>query len=85
MKNVFFVLITTLMLSGCGGLRRTSSFKPITTNGEECLAKCNSEKSSCLSAIGEDLQKTDSKNCDSAYSSCLAPCIKFEEDLRKAL
>jgi len=84
-KIIFLILVTPLFLIGCAGANRTSSFRPITSNGEECLAKCNTEKSTCLSAKGGDFQKPDSKNCEAAYSSCLAPCIKFDEDLRKAL
>lgn len=84
-KNILFVLIISCILIGCAGANRTSSFKLITSNGEECLAKCNTEKSHCLSAKDGDLQKNDSQNCEAAYSSCLAPCIKFDEDLRKAL
>lgn len=85
MKNALFALIASFILGGCAGANRAATFKPITSNGEACLAKCNTEKSHCLSAKGGDLQKTDSQNCETAYSSCLAPCIKFDEDLRKAL
>lgn len=84
-KSITLILAIPFVLIGCAGANRTSSFKPITSNGEACLAKCGTEKSQCLSAKGGDLQKTDSQNCEAAYSSCLAPCIKFDEDLRKAL
>lgn len=84
--NKILLPIAALLLSvaGCSGARKSAQFRPITSNGEACLVKCNKQKADCLLIGDGDISESEKHACEDAYGVCLKPCVEFDEMIQKA-
>lgn len=85
MKKNLFIAISMLIALGCTGHRSGTVFKPITSNGEQCLSNCNARKAQCFTLRGQNPHETDENSCEKEYDACLKPCVEFDEMIKKAM
>ena len=82
MKYLLSILLG--LAAGCAAAGHRGEFKPVTSNGEECLSRCGLQHSRCLAGAGGDAGGERQKACEAEYEACLKPCIDFDAAIKRS-